>query len=77
MSTTFSVRLDSVAEAKLRELLADGKSRNAVIRDAIDIAYQRHLTEQMRLESSALLHDEEDAAEVRAARAAMGSDDAW
>lgn len=77
MTATFSVRLDSEAEAKLRALLEDGRSRNAVIRDAIDIAYRQHLVDQMRLESSALLHDEHDRAEINEARAAMGAGDAW
>lgn len=77
MTATFSVRLDSTAEAQLRALLADGRSRNAVIRDAIDIAYRQHLSDQVRVESGALRHDEEDRTEVAAARAAMGADDAW
>lgn len=74
---TFSVRLDSKAEAQLQELLADGRSRNAAIRDAIDVAYQRHRLAQMEVESTALLHNENDRAELDAARSAMGAGDAW
>lgn len=77
MSSTFSVRLDSEAEAKLRALLEEGGSRNAVIRHAIDVAYRDHLLTKVQVESSALLHDEADLAEVGAARAAMGAGDAW
>lgn len=74
---TFSVRLDSEAEAKLRALLGDDRSRNAAIKHAIDVAYQQHLLAQVELESSALLHDHDDLAEVNAARTAMGAGDAW
>lgn len=77
MSSTFSVRLDSEAEAKLRELLADGRTRNAAIKHAIDVAYQQHLLVKMEYESSELLHDDADRSEVNAARAAMGAGDAW
>lgn len=77
MSSTFSVRLDSEAEAKLRELLADGRTRNAAIKHAIDVAYQQHLLVKMEHESSELLRDDADRSEVNAARAAMGAGDAW
>lgn len=77
MSSTFSVRLDSEAEAKLRELLADGRTRNAAIKHAIDVAYQQHLLVKMEYESSELLRDDADRSEVNAARAAMGAGDAW
>ncbi|WP_158880997.1 ribbon-helix-helix protein, CopG family [Amycolatopsis anabasis] len=76
--TTFTVRLNSEAEAKLSALLEEGgRSRNAVIHDAIDLAWQHHRLEQVRIESAALLHDEEDRAEIGAARSAMGAGDAW
>jgi hypothetical protein len=75
---TFSVRLDSKAEAQLRALLDEvGGSRNAAIKHAIDVAYQQHLLVTVEQESRSLLDDEEDRAEIGAARAAMGAGDAW
>lgn len=75
--TTFSVRLDSEAEAKLRALLGEHGSRNSAIKHAIDVAYQRQLLLTVQHESRELLEDEQDRAELVAARAAMGSGDAW
>lgn len=74
---TFSVRLDSRAEAQLRALLPEDGSLNAAIKHAIDVAYQQHLLAVVEQESRALLDDEADRAEVGAARAAMGAGDAW
>lgn len=77
MSTNFTVRLDDDAERKLAALTSDGTSRNNAIRYALDLSYRALLNEQMRRESAALLRDEDDLAEVNAAREAMGSGDAW
>lgn len=74
---TFSVRLDSKAEEQLLALIPEGGSRNAAIRHAIDVAYQQHLLIVMEQESRELLTDEEDRAEVAAARVAIGAGDAW
>lgn len=75
---TFSVRLDSKAEAQLRALLDQvGGSRNAAIRHAIDVAFQQQLLITMEHESRELLDDDEDRAELAAARVAIGAGDAW
>lgn len=74
---TFSVRLDSKAEAQLRTLIPEGGSRNAAIRHAIDIAYHQQLLITMEQESRELLDDGEDRAELAAARVAIGAGDAW
>ena len=77
MSTSFTVRLDDDADRKLAALTEDGSSRNAVIRFALDLSYRAMLNERMRHESALLLQDQDDLAEVNAAREAMGAGDAW
>lgn len=79
MSTTFSVRFDDDAERKLTELGAalHEPSRNGIVRRAVEIAYRQYVEQQMRQQSAALLNDQEDRAEIRAAREAMGAGDAW
>jgi predicted transcriptional regulator len=76
-TTTFTVRIDGETERELDSLTADTTSRNAAIAEAIHETYRARAYERMRREAEALRENPEYQAEIKAAREAMGSDDAW
>jgi predicted transcriptional regulator len=76
-TTSFSVRIDEETERALESLTAESTSRNAAIAEAIHETYRAHVYERARRESEALRDNPEYQAEIKAARTAMGSDDAW
>jgi predicted transcriptional regulator len=76
-TTSFSVRIDDETERELESLTAETTSRNAAIAEAIHETYRAHAYERMRREAEALRDNPEYQAEVKSAREAMGSDDAW
>lgn len=76
-TTSFSVRIDEETERELASLTEETTSRNAAIAEAIHETYRNHAYERMRRAAEALRDNPEYLAEVKAAREAMGSDDAW
>ena len=76
-TTSFSVRIDDETERELQSLTAETTSRNAAIAEAIHETYRNRAYERMRRESEALRDNPEYQSEIKAAREAMGSDDAW
>ena len=76
-TTTFTVRIDEETERELDSLTTETSSRNAAIAEAIHETYRAHAYERMRREAEELRDNPEYQAEVKAAREAMGSDDAW
>lgn len=74
---TITVRTDSEVERALEALMADGRSRSAVIREAIIDAYHHRVAGQLRIEAEALAHDPDDRAEMRAVQADLESLRAW
>jgi hypothetical protein len=77
MSTTLTIRMDTGAEQELAELTKDGRSRNAAVRDAIHLAYQQKLNEELLAESQRLMGDADDLAEMRRVAAEMDDLRAW
>lgn len=77
MSATLSIRVDSETEEELATLTADGRSRNAAIVSAIHEAYRQAAYARLREDADALRTNPEYQAEVQAARADMGAEDAW
>lgn len=77
MSTVVSIRVDDETARELGELTQRVGSRNAAVVAAIHAAYRQHVFDRLRDESAALSGDPEYQAEVAAARADMGADEAW
>ncbi|HJP75198.1 MAG TPA: hypothetical protein VJ914_13065 [Pseudonocardiaceae bacterium] len=77
LSDTLCFRFDEETNRELESLTAENSSRNAAVVDAIHDAYRNQVYERVRRESEALRDNPEYQAEVKAAREAMGSDDAW
>ena len=75
--TTIALRIDSELESLLAELMSDGSDRSTVIRDAVRLAWRERRRQQLLAESAALAADEEDLAEVRAARQELEDARAW
>lgn len=72
-----SIRVDEATQREIDGLTKTGKSRNAAVVDAIHQAYRQSLYEEMRETSVRLRDDPEYQAEIKAAREAIGADDAW
>jgi uncharacterized protein YoaH (UPF0181 family) len=70
-------RTDDRSEKALAELMADGSSASDAIRQALVDAVRLRHREQMRLESLALMNDEDDRAEMRRVLADMDDLRAW
>jgi uncharacterized protein YoaH (UPF0181 family) len=70
-------RTDERSEKALAELMADGSSASDAIRQALVDAVCLRRREQMRLESLAVLNDEDDRAEMRRVIEAMDDLRAW
>jgi uncharacterized protein YoaH (UPF0181 family) len=70
-------RTDKRSEKALAELMADGSSASDAIRQALVDAVRLRRREQMRLESLALMNDEDDRAEMRCVLADMDDLRAW
>jgi predicted transcriptional regulator len=77
MSNTFTIRADERTERELSELTNHGRSRNAVVVEAIHEAYRRSVLAAVAEDSARLRSDPGYMAEVQAAREDMGVDDAW
>jgi uncharacterized protein YoaH (UPF0181 family) len=70
-------RTDERSEKALAELMANGSSASDAIRQALVDAVRLRRREQMRLESLALMNDEDDRAEMRRVLADMDDLRAW
>lgn len=77
MVSTIRIHVDEATRHEIDELAKSGKASNAAIVDAIHAAYRNAMHEQMRRVSLELRDDPVDRAEVRAAREAIGAEDAW
>ena len=75
--TTITVRADSELERAIAALTADGRSRSAVIREAVLAHYHAVLGARVRAEAEALANDPTDRAEIRAVQAELESLRAW
>jgi hypothetical protein len=76
-TASFSFRFDEDTQRELTALTAETTSRNAAVVEAIHETYRSHASERMRREAEALRDNPDYQAEIKAAREAMGSDDAW
>jgi hypothetical protein len=70
-------RTDDRSERALAELMADGTTTSAAIRQALVDAVRLRRREQMRAESLEVLNDENDRAESRRVLADMDTLRAW
>ena len=73
MTTVVTFRADSLLEAALQELMADGADRTSVIRDAVLAAARAKVDEAVRAEALVLAGDEEDRTEAQRILAEMES----
>jgi len=65
MTTVVTFRADSVLEAALEALMADGSDRTSVIRDAVLAAARAKADDAVRAEALALGGDEQDLVEAQ------------
>jgi predicted transcriptional regulator len=77
MSSTFTVRVDEQTAQELATLAERGRSRNAVISEAIHAAYRQLVLDQVRRETAALAEDPDDLAEIRRVQADLEDLRAW
>jgi hypothetical protein len=65
MTTVVTFRADSVLEAALEALMADGADRTSVIRDAVLAAARAKVDDAVRAEALLLAGDEQDRTEAQ------------
>jgi hypothetical protein len=64
MTSIVTFRADSVLEAALESLMADGRDRTAVIREAVLAAARARADAALRREARTLADDDQDRAEA-------------
>lgn len=77
MTSTFTVRVDDQTAQELTVLAERGRSRNAVISEAIHAAYRQLVLDQVRRETAALANDPGDLAEIQRVQADLDDLRAW
>jgi predicted transcriptional regulator len=77
MSSTFTVRVDERTEQELAALLERGRSRNAVISEAVHTLYRQMVLDQVRRETAALAEDLDEQAEIRKVQEDLEDLRAW
>ena len=77
MTASITFRPDEDARRALDELVADGSSVSAAIRDALIAAAERRRDERLRAEVAALAADPADRAEIARIREDMDALRAW